>query len=152
MKTLLLIIFLSICSLCFGQIADNTNRNNDRNIYYQALVSFYKTRYYDKSAILDTIFVVKAPPTTDSIRPLFSDRVIFIILTKEQAQERMNKDENFRCVQLSPLAFEDNIFYIRVREMSLKYSELERLKIEFRFSSNKFRYIRAMVVGTGEIW
>src|SRR5688572_20337919 len=102
MRTSLLIIFLSICSLSFGQIADNTSRKNDRNIYYQVLVRLYKVQHYDKNLGLDSVFLIQNPPITDSLLSLFSDRVIFIILTKEDAKRRMEADENFTCMQLSP--------------------------------------------------
>jgi hypothetical protein len=71
MSVLLLTIFISICSLSFGQIADNTNQKNDRNIYYQALVHLYKIEHPDKNFGLDSLFVLKDPPITDSILPLF---------------------------------------------------------------------------------
>lgn len=155
MKQLFIILIALNFNFCFGQIADNTNGRNNRNIYYQALIELYNSEHPDKSAILDTTYLIEDRGITDSILSSYSSgEFIIIVMKKEEILKRTVIDTNFTFLSLFPLEYKNGFFYVPVKRFWIvnnketqenEYKIIDCLKLQFDFLGKKFVYKRRLV-------
>ena len=107
------LIFILICLSTFyskGQIADNTRRKNERNIYYQALTQYISSESKN-GRILDSIYIEEDGIITDSLL-LKSGSTIFVILSIEKMHELLRSVPDLVVYKLFPLSYAKKYFSI----------------------------------------
>jgi hypothetical protein len=140
---------------CFAQIANNTDRHNDKNIYFQALKQYLDFRatdtFYSKLKHIDTLFVYKDTKTTDSLLDKIGTTKIVMIDDPYTFIKNRN-GEGITLYSIFPLDFEKNEFWVsfvpfsvtlnKKRKQGLLFSNPGSYKIVFKFDSGQFVFVR----------
>jgi hypothetical protein len=155
----LILIFVPLFMLgqsCFGQIANNTDRHNDKNIYWQALKQYLDYRetdsFYYKQKHIDTLYVLKDTKTTDSLLDKIGTTTIKMI----DAPYTFIKSRNGKGIVLYsifPLEFENGEFSVSFVPFSVKIGKIKRrwglffsnpggYKVVFKFDKEQFQFVR----------
>jgi hypothetical protein len=120
-KQILSIGFLVICLSLFGQIADNTNRKNIRNVYNQSFLQYLKYLKTNKSKIPDTIFVDSNPVLTDSLMTQILKTKI-IVLGESELKNILTK-RRIVLYKLFPLEYRNNDFHVSFVPFGASYND-----------------------------
>jgi hypothetical protein len=155
MKLISTLILTFLLKTSFGQIADNTDSHNDRNIYLQALKHYLDFRAtdasYSKLKKIDTIYVYRDTKTTDSLLDSIGSTKIITIedpytFIKEQ------KLGGLTLYSIFPLDYEKGEFWVsfvpfsvtidKKRKQGLLFSNPGSYKIVFKFDNGHFVFIR----------
>ena len=139
----------------FAQLADNTDRHNERNIYLQALMHYLDFRatdsYYSKLKHIDTLYVYKDTKTTDSLLNKIGTTTITMI--DDPYTFIKNRDGNgITLYSIFPLDFENGEFWVsfvpfsvtidKKRKQGLMFSNPGSYKIVFKFDNGHFVFVR----------
>jgi hypothetical protein len=151
MKFLLTISILFTALNIFGQTADNTNRFDEKNIYYQALTQYLNYLKSIGDKVPDTLYVEDDFGLTDSLL-LQSGQTTFIKLTYDDRIQMFNKKNSFILYRLFPLKFDKGIFSVsfvpfivtkQKRKRNLYYSNPGSYKVVFKFDNNgQFNFVK----------
>ena len=156
MKLILTLFILFIFGhKCFAQIANNTDRHNDKNIYLQALkqyLDFSATdTFYSKLKHIDTLFVYKDTKTTDSLLDKIGTTKIIMIDDPYTFIKNRN-GKGITLYSIFPLDFEKDEFWVsfvpfsvtidKKRKSGLLFSNPGSYKIVFKYDSGHFVFVR----------
>ena len=145
---------------CYTQNADNTDRHNEKNIYFQALRYYLEFRmsdsFYFNSKPIDTLYVYSDTKTTDSLLDkIGSTRIIMIDDPYSFIKKR--PDKAIILYSIFPLDFENDEFWVSLvpfrvtidekRRKNLLFSNPGSYKVVFKYESGEFIYIRLEVHG-----
>jgi len=140
---------------CLAQIADNTDRYNSKNIYFQALKEYLDLRatdtFYSKQKHIDTLYVYKDAKTTDSLLEKIGTTKIVMI----DAPYTFIKNRNGKGIilySIFPLDFEKNEFWVsfvpfsvtidKKRNQGLLFSNPGSYKVIFKYDGRQFVFVR----------
>jgi hypothetical protein len=104
------IFFLFTTFSLIGQTADNTNRFNERNIYYQALTQYLHYLKSSSNYIPDTLYIEDDFSITDSLM-LQSGQTKFIKLNYDDRIQMFKKQNSFILYRIFPLKFDKGSFF-----------------------------------------
>lgn len=146
MKYLLLFILLFICRSSFSQIADNTKKLTETNIYYQALVQYLHYVKTVEHREIDTIYIEDEYRLTDSLL-LQSGMTKFIKLRFNNIPTHLKVNKNLTLYRLFPLKYENGEFSVSFNPYIITYDKKKKVtnytysstyKVTFKFQDNKF--------------
>ena len=140
---------------CFAQTANNTDRHNDKNIYWQALKQYLDFRttdsFYSKLRHIDTLYVYKDTKTTDSLLDKIGTTTIIMIDDPYTFIKNKN-GKGITLYSIFPLDFEKNEFWIsfvpfsvtidKKRKQGLLFSNPGSYKIVFKYDRGQFVFVR----------
>ena len=149
---------LSVCffkQVCVAQVADNTDRHNDKNIYFQALKQYLDFRltdsFYAKLKRIDTLYIYKDSKTTDSLLDRIGSTKIIMIDDPYTFIKRKHRD-GITLYSVFPLDFDRGEFWVsfvpfrvtidKKRKLGLLFSNPGSYKVVFRFDNGQFKFIR----------
>jgi len=150
-KTLLtLILGLNFLSL-FGQIADNTNKKDESNIYNQSVIQFLKYLKAEKFQISDTIFfmVDEFGLTKNLMRKIGNTRLL--VVEQTETEKLVIKRNGMTLYRLFPLEFDNQEFHVSLVPCSATYNKVQTglffttyggYWINFKFDNGKFKFLR----------
>jgi hypothetical protein len=150
MKFLLIILILFTAFNLYGQTADNTNRFNERNIYYQALTQYLHYLKSSSNSILDTLYIEDDFRITDSLM-LQSGQTNFIKLSYDDRIQMFKKQNSFVLYRIFQLKFDKGNFSVsfvpfivtkQKRKRNLYYSNPGSYRIVFKFDNDTFQFIK----------
>jgi len=121
---LVFILFLPVFAFC--QVTDNTNRHNEKNIYYQALVKCISdssgNTLFPKN---DSIFIEKDSYISDSLLAGV-DNIRFIQLSQPDIITYLRTRKKLKIYTIIPLSVEDGIFSITIIPFSVSYEKSKK--------------------------
>ncbi|MEO6548197.1 MAG: hypothetical protein ABIN94_09365 [Ferruginibacter sp.] len=138
-----------------AQIANNTDRHNDKNIYLQALKQYLDFRatdtFYSKLKNIDTLFVYRDTKTTDSL--LEKIGATKIIMIDDPYTFIKNRDgKGITLYSIFPLDFEKEEFWVsfvpfnvtvdKKRRQELLFNNPGSIKIVFKYGEGQFVFVR----------
>jgi len=140
---------------CFAQTANNTDRHNDKNIYFQALKQYLDFRatdtFYSKLKHIDTLYVYKDSKTTDSLLEKIGTTTI-VMVDDPYTFIKNRKDEQITLYSIFPLDFEKEEFWVsfvpfsvtidKKRNQGLLFSNPGSYKIVFKYDRGQFLFVR----------
>jgi hypothetical protein len=155
MKIITTFILTLTLTTSFAQFADNTDRNNDRNIYLQALKQYLDFRatdsFYSKLKHIDTLFINKDTKTTDSLLTKIGTTTIIMIDDPYTFIKNRNGQE-ITLYSIFPLEFEKDEFWVsfvpfnvtidKKLKRGLMFSNPGSYKIVFKFDNGHFVFLR----------
>lgn len=150
MKFLLTILILSTALNLLGQTADNTNRFNEKNIYYQALTQYLSYSKSDRNITYDSIYVEDDFRITDSLL-LQSGQTKFIKLNFDERVQLLKSKSSFIIYRLFPLKFDKGEFSVSFvpfsvtkgkKRNNINYVNPGSYRIVFKFDNGKFNFVR----------
>jgi hypothetical protein len=155
MKLIATFSFVLLLQTSYSQIADNTDRHNDKNIYWQGLKQYLDFRatdsFYSKLKHIDTLYVYKDTKTTDSLLDKIGSTTI-IKIEDPYTFIKNRKGEGLTLYSIFPLDFEKNEFWVsfvpfsvtidKKRKQGLLFSNPGSYKIVFRYDSGRFVFVR----------
>ncbi len=139
----------------FAQLADNTDRHNDRNIYLQALKQYLDFRatdsFYSKLKHIDTLYVYKDTKTTDSLLNKIGSTTI-IMIDDPYTFIKKRGGQGIILYIIFPLDFEKGEFWVsfvpfsvtidKKRKRGLMFSNPGSYKVLFKYDGGHFVFIR----------
>ncbi len=150
--TFIMAVFLQTT---YAQIADNTNRHNDKNIYWRALKHYLdfnaKESSYSKLKQLDTIYVDKDTKITDSLLDNIGSTKIIIVKNPYTIIKSRN-GRGITLYRIFPLCFEKGEFWVAFvpfsvsidikQEQRLLFENPGSYKVVFKFEKGHFVFVR----------
>ena len=145
----ILILFAALNNL-FGQAADNTNRLNEKNIYYQALTQYLSSLKTDRNITYDSLYIEDDFRLTDSLL-LQSGQTRFIKLNFDDRVQMLKSKSSFIIYRLFPLRFDKGEFSVSFvpfsvtkgkKRNNINYSNSGSYRIVFKFDNDKFNFVR----------
>jgi hypothetical protein len=149
----LLAALSTICAItAFGQTANNTDRLNDKNIYYQSLaryVHFMTTDpYYSKNSNVDTLYIEKRTCPTDSLINHIGKTTIVMVedpysFLQDQHRERIT------LFRIFPMAYQDGEFSVSfvpfgvkadTKKKMLRYTNAGSFEVKYKFTDLQFHF------------
>lgn len=139
----------------FAQLADNTDRHNDSNIYLQALKQYLDFRatdsFYSKLKHIDTLYVFKDTKTTDSLLNKIGTTTIIMIDDPYTFIKNRN-GKGMTLYSIFPLDFEKGEFWVsfvpfsvtidKKRKRGLMFSNPGSYKVVFKYDDGHFVFVR----------
>jgi len=151
---LVFILFLPVFAL--GQVADNTNRHNEKNIYYQALVKCVSDSSGNTLSLKnDSIFIEKDSYITDSLLSGVGN-IKFIQLSQPDIITYLRTRKKLKIYKIVPLSVEDGIFSITIIPFSVSYEKRKKMfhyinsggfEVKFKYHDGKFIFTSLEVHG-----
>lgn len=155
MKLLLLSLLFAFGQTCSAQIADNTNRHNDNNIYFQALKQYLEYRatdtFYSKLDQIDTLFIYQDSKIIDSLLSVIGTTKIIMVGDPYTFLKSRNEGR-IVLYSIFPLAFENGEFSVsfvpfgvkinKKRKKNLNFSNPGSYKVVFAFEKRLFHFVR----------
>jgi hypothetical protein len=146
MKYLLLLSLLSINEPILAQVADNTNRLNERNIYYQAFKQYLNYVQTEEGRKIDKIYIEDNFRMTDSL--LFENGTTkFIKLEFESIPSHLKSNPSLILYRLFPLRYGNGKFSVSFnlyvvtynkKTRNLHYALTSTYRVTFEFHDNNF--------------
>ena len=149
-KQILFFSFLLIHLSSFGQIADNTNKRNIRNIYNQSFLQYLNYLKTNKSQIPDTIFVDSNPELTDSLMTQILKTKI-VVLGDFELKDILTRRRVRQLYKLFPIEYNRKEFHVSIVPFGASYDkETNQVNLEnggccwvrFKFEKGKFIFKR----------
>jgi hypothetical protein len=139
----------------YAQIADNTDRHNDKNIYWQALKCYLdfmaKKSVYSELKQIDTIYVDKDTKTTDSLLDNIGSTKI-IMVKNPYTLIKSRGGRGITLYSIFPLDFEKGEFWVSFvpfsvsidikQEQRLLFENPGGYKVVFKFDKGHFVFVR----------
>jgi len=156
MKLILTLISLFIFEHnCCAQIANNTDRHNEKNVYLQALTQYLDFRatdtFYSKLKHIDTLYVYKDTKTTDSLLDKIGATKL-IMIDDPYTFIKTRKIKAITLYSIFPLDFEKDEFWVsfvpfsvtidKKRKRGLLFSNPGSYKIVFKYDNGQFIFVR----------
>lgn len=155
MKSIATFILTLNITVAFSQFADNTDRHNDRNIYFQALKQYLGFRaidsFYSKLKHIDTLFVYKDTKTTDSLLNKIGTTTI-IMIDDPYTFIKNRKSKGITLYSIFPLDFEKGEFSVsfvpfsvaidKKKNRGLMFSNPGSYKVVFKYDAGHFIFVR----------
>ena len=140
---------------CFSQIENNTDRHNDKNIYFQALKLYLDFRatdtFYSELKHIDTLYVYNDTKTTDSLLDKIGTTKI-IMIDHPYSFIKNRKGEGITLYSIFPLDFDKKEFSVsfvpfsvtidKKRKKGLLFSNPGSYKIFFKYDNGHFVFVR----------
>ncbi|MFI5407313.1 MAG: hypothetical protein ACHQ1D_12485 [Nitrososphaerales archaeon] len=142
--------FLSILTTTlFSQDSDNTTSYNNRNIYYQALARYIEYQQQNSMNQLDTIFMERGYPFTDSLLSQIGDTKL-IKLDGMELTRIFKKGKGLQLHRISALEYYNSEFSILIESFfetkegkrSYALRNMMRFRVIYRFDNGNFSFIR----------
>ncbi len=155
MKYLPLLFFLFFTEPLLAQTADNTNRLNETNVYYQTFKQYLNYVQIKEGRKIDTIYIEDEYRMTDSLL-LQSGATKFIKLKFESIPAYFKNNKILTLYRLFPLRYADGEFSVSFNPYAVSYNKKKRnvnyaygitYKVTFKFQDNKFVFQRVEVFG-----
>jgi len=149
-KHILIHGFLLIYLSSFGQVADNTNRKNIRNIYNQSFLQYLRYLKVSKSEVPDTIFVESDPVLTDSLMTQIQ-KTKLIVLGESELKDILTRKKAIGLYKLFPIEYTHKEFHVSIVPFGASYDkETNQVNLEnggccwvrFKFEKGKFIFKR----------
>lgn len=155
MKFIATFILTLTLTTSFAQLADNTDRLNERNIYLQALKQYLDFRetdsFYSKLTHIDTLFVYKDTKTTDSLLSKIGTTAI-IMIDDPYTFIKNRGGQGITLYSIFPLDFEKGEFWVsfvpfsvtidKKRKRGLMFSNPGSYKVVFKYDNGHFVFVR----------
>ena len=150
-KRLLTLIILMNFLSSFGQIADNSCKRDESNIYNQAIIQYFKYLNTVDFQISGTIYFFEDEfGLTDSLMERINDTRI-LRLKQSEIEELVTKKNGITIYKLFPLEYQNMEFHVtlvpygatfRKGETGLFFSTYGGYCINFKFDKGKFKFLR----------
>jgi len=155
MKLIATFILTLTLATSFAQLADNTDRYDEKNIYLQALKQYLDFRqtdsFYSKLKHIDTLYVYKDTKTTDSLlNKIGSTTIVMVDDPYTFIKNRNSKD--ITLYSIFPLDFEKGEFSVsfvpfsvtidKKRKRGLMFSNPGSYKVVYKYDSGHFVFVR----------
>jgi hypothetical protein len=157
---LFIAIHLSLTSYC--QIANNTNRCNNKNIYLESLIQYVQHYHPRKQPAnpgkVDTIFVALDNDISDSLLSKIQEKLIVIVEQSDPYQPLRTRDGRdialpITLYQIYHLEYNEGEFQVEIKESKLELVNPGRPSIlvtrpndkrtvAFTFKEGEFHFIR----------
>jgi hypothetical protein len=153
-KTVLTTIFVLTFVTLFGQVADNTNKRDESNIYNQSIIQYFNYLKIEKSKTSDTIFFMEDELglTKRLISRIGNTQLISI--NESEIAKLVIKSKSLTVYKIFPLEYENQEFHVSIVPYGVTYKNDETgllfvtyggCWINFKFENEKFKFIRIQI-------
>lgn len=146
MRYLPLLFLFFFNNILFAQVANNTNRLNETNIYYQAFKQYLNYVVNKEGRKIDTIYIEDEYRITDSLL-LQSGTTKFIKLKYENIPAHFKNSKSLTLYRIFPLRYANDEFSVSFNPYSVSFNKKKRkvnyaysstYKVTFTFQDNRF--------------
>jgi hypothetical protein len=149
-KAFFITMFFLVSFSISGQIADNTNKRDQSNIYNESIIQYFYYLNKEKFNISDTIYFSEDEfGLTDSLMERING-IRLIIIEQSEIEKLVIKKKGITMYKLFPLEYENQEFHVSLVpfgvtykvESGLFFSNPGGYWINFKFNKGKFEFIR----------
>jgi hypothetical protein len=148
--TRLLILFLLVPFLSFGQKLNSTELGGQSNLYNDAIKRYLVYQSKTNQLKLDTLTIEAQGPITDSLLAII-DKTRINVVNWEEIHSLLNKESSLILYKLFPLSFDKGRFFISIVPYStitesngvkLGYSGGCRIFYSFGSQAKQFKFVK----------